>query len=100
MSGYPDDVPEVIPQSVRSRAYFVKRRYVEYKEELTAGEPGRMPVERARPIADELARGDLLSLLGRHGDRAFRVQLDFEESHRVEHTGLDAKPAESAQERA
>lgn len=81
MSGYPDEVPLVIPRTVGERARFVKDRYVEYKSALVSGPAATMRDERARPIADELARGDLLGLLGRLGDRAFRIQLEFEELH-------------------
>lgn len=81
MSGYPDEVPVVIPRTVGERARFVKDRYVEYKADLINGGTATMREERARPIADELARGDLLSILGRLGDRAFRIQLEFEELH-------------------
>lgn len=83
MTDYADAVPDAIPQTAASRAAFVKSRYLEYKGRLiTDGEHG-MREERARPIADELARGDLLSLLGRNGERAFRIQLEFEERQRA-----------------
>ncbi|HEV2166752.1 MAG TPA: hypothetical protein VGS23_07265 [Thermoplasmata archaeon] len=81
MSGYSEEIPSVIPRTIAERARFVKGRYLEYKDRLMNGGGGTMREERARPIADELARGDLLSLLSRLGERAFRLQLEFEELH-------------------
>lgn len=83
MTDFPEQVPDVIPQTVAARAHFVKHRYVDYKEALTDGEPGSMPLDRAKPIAKAWAEEDLESLLGRRGDRAFRIQLDFEERRSV-----------------
>lgn len=81
---YGEPVPEVIPKTIEQRILFVKRRYLEYKHELLHGENGGVPLERARPIANELAVGDLHSLLGRNGVGPFRIQLQFEEFRRLE----------------
>ncbi|HEV2519443.1 MAG TPA: hypothetical protein VGX00_02315 [Thermoplasmata archaeon] len=96
MSGYPDDVPQVIPRTVRDRARFLTSRFTEWKHALYEAIPPSMPRElrvetesRFRRLANEYATGDLLSLLGRLGDRAFRIQLDAEE--------LQARDAELAE---
>jgi hypothetical protein len=81
VSGYPEEVPELIPKTIQARARFVKARYVEYKAALVGDGESTMKPERAQPIANELAVGDLLAVLGRLGPHAFRIQFDFEELH-------------------
>ena len=99
MSGYPEDVPELIPKSVEARARFVKARYVEYKVALVGSGESSMKPERAQPIANELAVGDLLAVLGRLGPHAFRIQFDFEELHedscQLRETKFRVEPARS-----
>jgi hypothetical protein len=91
---YSEPVPEVIPKTIEARARFVKARYLEYKAELIGRSGVKMPEERVRPIANELAVGDLLALLGRLGERAWRIQFDFEELHEGECERHETAPSE------
>lgn len=78
---------QAIPLSVDERTRFLRARFASYFEGLVdraddptflITSPEVLNEETARNMAWSLALGDLLGLLGRTGERSFRIQLASE----------------------
>jgi hypothetical protein len=78
---------QAIPLAAEERTRFLRARFATYFEGLIdriddptflVTSPEVLSEETARSMAWSLALGDLLALLGRTGERSFRVQLASE----------------------